>query len=44
MSESPLVPIKPAALSKNAEGIRIKGICNVPEGIMFDRAACPRLD
>jgi len=37
MNESPLVTIKPAALGKSAGGIRIMGICNVPEGVMFDR-------
>lgn len=44
MIESLLVTIKPAALSKSAVGIRVMGICNVPEEVEFDRKDRPRLD
>lgn len=44
MNESPLVTIKPAALSKSAGGIRVMGICNVPGEVEFDRTDRPRLD
>jgi hypothetical protein len=44
MIESPLVTIKPAAFGKSAGGIRVMGICNVPEEVEFDRTDRPRLD